>query len=170
MSTPIRFGIYYGLVSIIIALLSYYILPNPISLGIQTIVSLILTILFMVLSGLAVRRENEGILSYGNALKATFITVVVAGLIGTVFTISLIGFIDPDLALVIEDLANEFNMNIAKSFGANEEALMDLEEQQLEKRGTAITPVTMVIGFISNLVFAFILAMIVSLFVKKNPE
>lgn len=91
----LRYGIIYGLVSIVFSLVNYYVVSM--GLGTMSIISFIIMIVILVIVGRAQRQENNDILPYGEALKTTFLTGLVGVVISTLFTIILVNLIDPSL-------------------------------------------------------------------------
>ena len=164
----LRYGIIYGLVSIVFSLVIYYVIPT--GLGTLSILSIILMIVFFVIAGRAQRRENNDILPYGEALKTTFLTGMVGSIISIIFSIILLNLIDPSLVEKLTEMSLEASRSMMEAFGIPEDKMAEAMEKAEEKSINAFTPMKQLSGILQAALMAIIVAAIVSIFIKKDEK
>jgi Protein of unknown function (DUF4199) len=164
----LKFGLFYGLSSIIIQLITYYV--SDIGLLTQFILGLITVIIFMVLAGLAEKEKNNGVLSFGEAFMTTVLTGGIGLLLGTLFLMILLNVIDPGLLDVLVDKTLSSTKSMMETFGAPEDAI----SERLEKAEAEIVDQFSVFGQIKNLftgtLSLAVTAAIVSLIIRKEEK
>ena len=171
MNNPgVQNGIFVGLIVIVYNLVAWFINPELLFnwiLGL--VIGIGLYVYFMWRAGNAEKMENGGYLTFKQSLKPTFLTYVVGSLIGIIFTYILYNFIDPTLNDMMLEKAIEMGEKMVKMLGGNEEAIEKAREE-VENRGASMTIGTIIQQYLIGLIFpGFILALIVSAIVKKNP-
>ncbi len=162
----LKFGIIFGALSIILYLISYYVFPM--GMWKQLLFGFTIMIVIMVLSAREYKREHDGILPYGEALKLTFLTGFTGSLIAGIFSIILINLVDPSIVDILKEQAIESTQAMLESFGAKEDVIneaMDEIENDFESR---FTFTSQLLGNFTNAIFIVIIASIVSIFVKKD--
>ena len=130
---------------------------------------LILVFLGMVIyTGINYRKEAGGYLSYGKAFQHGYITLMVAGLVSTIFQILLYHVIDPSIPQTLTDASLEMAEEMMTSFGASGDAL----DKAMEEQRIAIPARFTVGGLLKTYGWQFvssaIISVITSIFVKKN--
>lgn len=166
--TFLKFGIFYGITSIIMQLFSFYIME--IGIGMQMILGVIMMVIFFVLAANEEKNANGGFLSYGEALKTTFLTGFIGLVISTLFLIILISLIDPGLVEILKDRTIAATQSMMESFGAPEDAISDSLDKIESDMEDAFTPGKQLLNILTSSIFALIIAAIVSIFVKKDGE
>ncbi|MEQ9403146.1 MAG: DUF4199 domain-containing protein [Cyclobacteriaceae bacterium] len=172
-ANAIKSGVILAVIGIVISLLIYLIdftifanwwyqllLMNAISIGI--------TAYF----GVTYRNENDGFLSFGKSYVYSIICLLVAGVVGTIFSILLFTVIDPELSVTLTDVIIEKTESMMAGFGAPQDAI----DEQMEKLRTDM-PENFSVGgmiksfFTGGLIMNAIIALIAALFIKKKePE
>lgn len=164
----LRYGIIYGLTSILISLISYYIIT--IGSGTQLILSFIFLTLFMVMSGKAEKQNNGDVLSYGEALKTTFLTAFIGIVISTLFTIIMINLIDPSLVDKLIQQYLDFVRWFTELFGAPEDVIEEALEKSENEIIESFTPSKQLFGSLKISIIIFFYALILSIFIKKDED
>ena len=164
----LRYGIIYGLVSIVFSLVNYYV----VSMGLSTmsIISFIIMIVILVIVGRAQRQENNDILPYGEALKTTFLTGLVGVVISTLFTIILVNLIDPSLVEKLTEMGMDAARSMMEAVGMPEDKLAEAMEKAEEESVNGFTPTRQLLGIFQSSIFVLIVAAIVSIFIKKDEK
>lgn len=175
MNHALKFGLFYGIASIAVALIQAYIFPNSLVSGISTIVSLAVPIIFMWLAGKATRDDNDGLLSFGEAMSPTFLTYLIGSLISVLFMFILYNFISPDLLLAQAEMAADMAVNMAEKIGGMAGETMSAEQldemrQQALTDGSTFSFAKAMITWLMGLIFGLILALIISAIIKRNPS
>lgn len=167
----VRFGVYYGLFSILFTLVLYLVNPSLMfDMKIGTISSILIAAIFMYLAGKAEKADNAGFLSFGEALKPTFLTYVIGSALGVLFMYILMNFIDPSLLDLQKEVAMQMVENMGKMLKANEESMEQMREQaEASQQGFGIG--TAIYTWMVSLILpGIIIALIISAIIKKNPE
>lgn len=127
----------------------------------------IVFILFMVRSGLATRKDNEGILTFGQGFSNTMFVAAIATLIVTVFTFILVKYIDPSLIEIQKEVARELSLSMMEALNAPEEEI----EKAIDKIDeTDMNPSlgTVFLGWVGHLFCGAITALVIAAVIKKN--
>ncbi|MBK6664717.1 MAG: DUF4199 domain-containing protein [Saprospiraceae bacterium] len=164
----LRYGIIYGLVSIVFSLVIYYVVSM--GLGTMSIISFIIMIVILVIVGRAQRQENNDILPYGEALKTTFLTGLVGVVISTLFTIILVNLIDPSLVEKLTEMGMDAARSMMEAVGMPEDKLAEAMEKAEEESVNGFTPTRQLLGIFQSSIFVLIVAAIVSIFIKKDEK
>ncbi len=126
-----------------------------------------LILAFVIYLGAKTYREkyNEGWLTYSEAFKIGFFVVLIVAVLSIIYQYIFLNYIDPQF--VAHQLAEAENRIL--------EARPDISDEDLKKAMDLTakftsTSVMAIMGFVSNLIFGSILALIVAIFAKKvNP-
>jgi hypothetical protein len=164
----IKFGILFGIISIVWQGLMYYLIN--ISIFSFTISFYILIFLIMIFSGLSHRSGNGNILSFGEAFRTTFFTGVFGTFISTVFTIVWVKYIDPDLVEVIVEKAVVSIQEMVNSLGTSDDNLTEAIEKIEQEMPKQFTFAGQVKAYLSGLIFIVVLASIASVFIRKEEK
>ena len=161
----LKYGIIYGLISVIFSLVYYYVIPF--GLGTMSIISFIIMIVILVIVGRTQRQENNDILPYGEALKTTFLTGFV---ISTLFTIIMVNLIDPSLVEKLTEMGMETARSMMEAVGMPEDKLAEAMEKAEEESVNGFTPTKQLLSIFQSAIFVLIVAAIVSIFIKKDEK
>ena len=166
----VKYGVYYGGASIIISLLLWLISPESLfNMGIGLAIGFGLPILFMYLSINTTKVEQEGFISFGESLKASFLTYMLGSLIGVLFTFILMNYIDPSLLEMQKEMAIKIAEDMTSMFGAPEEAMEEMREEMENQNLDTMTFGQTMLTWLSGLIFpGLIITLIMSGILKKN--
>ncbi|MBK8055076.1 MAG: DUF4199 domain-containing protein [Saprospiraceae bacterium] len=167
-SNWVKYGMYLGIITILVQLVSYYV--TPINVWMQMLLGFVIMIVLFYLAGKAEREANGGVLSYGQALKTTFLTGLTGTVISTLFSIILIQLIDPSLVEKLAEISVETARSMMEKFGMPEDQMAAALEKAEEEAANAFTPGKMLLQIVYGSIFVLIFAAIVSIFVKKNED
>jgi len=166
----VRNGLYLGLASIIWLFAAYFlyqdILFSP-SLG--WIPGILLSAIFIFMACTAERNSNNGSLNFGEAFKTGFITYAIGTLISMLFMYILFNFIDSSLIDTGKEMQLEMTRSMAEKFGANEEAIAQMEEAA-EESGNPYSLSATMLGYFFSLVLGAILSAIIGAITKRNTS
>ena len=169
MNAGVKNGLIYGVLSIILTLVMYMVNPKlMMDWKVSLLVGFGVSLFFMINAAREEKSLNDGILTYGEALKTTFTVLAVGGILGTIFAYILFNFIDPSLNDMMQQNIVETTESMMKWLGAPEEEI-DKAIEKLEENPASFTPGTAALQYIQMLFLGLIYALIVSAFVKKNP-
>ena len=167
-SSWIKYGIIYGIAGIILQLVMFYVIP----LGIwtQMLVGIAIMVVIFVLAGKAQRIENGGTLTYGEALKTTYLTGLVGTVIGGLFSLILINLVDPSLVDKLTEMAMESTRSMMETFGTPDDVSNEALEKVEEDMVSQFTPFGQLMTIFKSALFMIIPAALVSIFLKKEAD
>lgn len=166
MNNGVKWGVIGGIGIIIIDAILYFTGPKNL-LGFASYLEWIVIIPVMIKAGMDERADQGGHLTWGDALKPTFLTFVISSLFYVFFYFALFNFIDPTLADTQREVAMQAIEKMGGMIGedAMEAAVEAMDQQNF---GFGMKELFMTYGL--RLIFpGFIFAAICSLIVKKNP-
>lgn len=167
----IKYGILIAVINIIFGLL-LYIIDVALMVSIWTgILVLALNLGLVVYAGIQWRKENGGYLTFKSAFMATFLVLVVSGLIGVAFRILLFNVIDPALPEMLTDHSIEQAQAIMERFGTPEDQMDEALEKARTDAAAGFTAGGMLKGYLWSLLFFAVAALIIGAIIKKKkPE
>jgi uncharacterized integral membrane protein len=122
-------------------------------------------------AGIDYRKSIGGFLPYGKAFQHGFIILAGSGMIASLFSLVLYFVIDPELPQKLVDASLENTRAMMESFGAPEESMDEAMEKAKESTAKQFTVGGIAMSYIWIACFSAIMALISSLFVRKNqPE
>lgn len=172
-SNAIKSGIILGVITIVISLLMYLV---DYTLMVKWWYLLIFTPIIMIGAtayfGVSARNENGGYLNFGKAYIYSIICMLVASVVGLVWSILLLQVIDTELPQMLTDTAVSNQEAMMQNFGAPQDAIDEAIEKSRTDMEESMTLGGQIKGFFTtSLIFAAILSLISSLFIKKKePE
>lgn len=124
-------------------------------------------ILILIFVGLQIRKNNDGYLSFKEAIKFIFLSYAVTALIVAIGTYILYNIIDKDLSNKSFQVALQKTQEMMSKMGANEEqtnkAIADAKSKQTETNLS-----TIFLGLGLQLIWAFVKALLIALVIKKE--
>ncbi|MDF1695583.1 MAG: DUF4199 domain-containing protein [Saprospiraceae bacterium] len=165
-NTGVKNGLFLGLASTVYSHVSYMINPKMLLTGVAYL-AFIITIYFMYRAAAQERKLNEGILSFGEALKVTFLTYTIGGLIGAIYIYLMFNVIDPSLNDVMREVSVEQAESVAKFLGAEDQ--LDSLPDEMEKQNIQMSFSMVFLNYLVSLIFpGFIFALVISAITKKE--
>lgn len=166
---PIKNGIYMGGVLVALALIAYVVnstwLFHP---GLRIAAGLLVPLYFMYRTITEQRLEEEGKISFGEALKAGFIAFLVGTLIYSLFQYVLVNFIDTGLQEVAKEQMLAYMDKFAGMAGAESEELLETVRTELDKQGNLFGFGSTALSWMQGLIGGFILSAIMSAILKRS--
>lgn len=162
----LQYGILLGGISVVFALMLFFLDMHYTQDSSVGIVSIVITIAVIVLGQYNFRKDNEGFLSFGEALKLGVGIALISSIIGVIYQVLLVTVIDPDTIPKMITIAEN------QLYESNPEMSQEQIDQILEMQSKFISPEMMAaFGLIGGLFIGFIISMITGLILKRNrPE
>ena len=168
-NSGVKNGIILGIVYLIFSQVCYMINPKWILNGVAFF-GYVFVIIFMYRSAVEEKRKNEGYLSFGEALKVTFVTYIIGTLFYTIYFYLMFNVFDPSLQETMREVSIETAESFAKMLGGGEEQL-DMMHEQLESQEIQMTFSVMFLNYLIGLIFpGFVLALVISAITKKVAD
>lgn len=164
-----KYGLYYGALSIGLTLIMWLVQPELLfNTGLGFAIGFGLPLVFMFLSIKSTRDDQEGYISFGEAIKASFLTYIIGSLLAILFTFILMNYIDPSLLEMQKEQAMKMAESMSSMFGANEEMIEEMKDEMSDQMGT-FSFGQAIMGWLGGLVFpGIIFSLIMSAIMKKN--
>ena len=167
-NTGLKFGIYLGVFLSLYSLFSYLINPKWMFTG-AAYLTFLFPIIAMYFAAREERTKNEGLLSFGEGLKATFLTYVIGKLIHTIFIYLMLNHIDPSLMEVMKEVSIEQAEWVAGIVGA-EEQLDDLPDK-LDEQAFEMNFSLLFMDYLMSLIIpGFLLALVIAAITKRDND
>lgn len=162
----LQYGILLGGISVVFALMLFFLDMHYTQDSSVGIVSIVITIAVIILGQYNFRKDNEGFLSFGEALKLGVGIALISSIIGVIYQVLLVTVIDPDTIPKMITIAEN------QLYESNPEMSQEQIDQILEMQSKLISPGMMAaFGLIGGLFIGFIISMITGLILKRNrPE
>jgi hypothetical protein len=168
-SSSKNLGVIYGLINGGVAIVFTVILylggakmfVNPIAY-----LGTVLPIVVCVIGVLQIRKQHGGYLEFAEALKASFLILVIGSLLATLFHYILFNFIDVPFREALAQETAQKAEQLMRKFGAPEEKIDKAVEETLSKNNYTIGK--LLLGFVFGCIWWFIVALIVSAIVKRK--
>jgi Protein of unknown function (DUF4199) len=164
----IKYGVILGGISIILTII-LYVVDFSLMAGFKFLGLMIVVGLGMVIyAGINYRNEIGGFMPYGKAFMHGFVMLAISGLISTIFNITLYTVVDPELSQKMTDVIIQNTEEMMAGFGAPQSTIDQTTEGMRIEMPEQFTVGGFMIQYLKALIFYCIIAVITSLFVRKN--
>jgi len=170
----LKWGLYYAGIAVLYTTVLKFVSPKLLfNVPLGLLVSLVLPIVCMVISGKELRTLQDGYLSFGEALKNSILVLAVGSLISIFYEYILFNFIDTSLLELQQEAIigmGDWMTDLMEDSGVPEEQL-DEQREALREQAEAASHQTlgqMIMGWMGGVLFGFIPAAIVSAIIKKT--
>lgn len=165
-SNILQYGFLLGGISVVFALMLFFLDMHYTQESSVGIISIIITFAVIVLGQYNFRKDNDGFLSFGEALKLGVGIALISSIIGVTYQVLLVTVIDPDTIPKMITIAEN------QLYESYPEMSQEQIDQMLEMQNKFITPKMMAaFGLIGGVFIGFIISLITGLILKRNrPE
>ena len=162
----LKSGVILGVVGILISLIVYIIDPLLMIKWWFSLSSLVLFIALVSYFDIQYREMLGGFVSFKIAYIYSILTFVLAGLIGTAFSILLFQVIDPDLPQLMSEAIIEQTVEMMEGFGANQEIIDEAIEDA--DPAASFTVMGQIKSFGMVLIFYAVMSLITGAIIKRK--
>lgn len=162
-AVAIKYGLLTGLLYVVFATISY-LTESYGNFFVALLVSVVISVIGIVLALKEFRKQNDGLMSYGQGLGLGIMVSIIAGIISGLFSMLYIQFIDPGMPEKLVDAT----MEQMAAFGVDDSML----DSQREEIMASFTPLKQLTSAITNAFFSgLLLSLIIAAVMKhKRPE
>ena len=164
-NTAVLYGFINGGVSILFTVLLYLggagTFVSPIAY-----LGMVLPIVVCVIGALQIRKQHGGVLEFKDALKATFLILVIGSLIATIFQYVLFNYIDVPFREALAQVTAEKAEQFMRKLGMPDSEIDKAVEKTLNQNTYTIG--RLMLGFVFSCIGSFIIALIVSAIIKRK--
>ena len=169
----INSGLMYG---VILGLLSTTIAYGSWTMGMETFTSVSFIsklvpymIVILLIAGFQIRKQNDGTLPFKEAIKFTFLSYVIAAVIGAITTYILFNFIDKDLTNKLFQAGLEKTRALMEKFNAPQDKIDEaINKAKRDNQDTGIMKVFVGLGL--EIIWCFVLSMLISIIIRKEVK
>lgn len=170
IQSAVRFGLIWGAISVIITLLIYVVDVTFMIKWWFGLLMLAVSIGYIIYAGINYRKDIGGYMDYGPAFMHGFVTLAIAGIIGSIFNLLLYTAIDPGLPEVLTDAAVEQARSMAEGFGAPPDAAEEAANNARDQTAGQFTTMGVIKGYFIGLIMYAVLAAITGLVVRRKEK
>lgn len=161
----LTYGTLLGVLSVVLGVIMYvtnaYLDPSII----YSIIAFLVILAILVLGISGYKRDNAGYLSLTEAFKVGLGISMIAGIIGALWQLILMTFLEPDFMVQMLEMQRE---QILERFPQMSESQID-EAMEMNKKFSSPW-IMMAMAIVGNLFFGFLIALVAGLIMKnKNP-
>ncbi|MBL7865096.1 MAG: DUF4199 domain-containing protein [Cyclobacteriaceae bacterium] len=168
MSHALKHGIILGVISIILVVVCYVVAFSFMVTFKFIAIVLLICLGYVIYAGINYRNEIGGYMGYGQAFQHGILIMLVSGVLGTLFNLLLYNIVDPELGQKMTDAIIANTEEMMANFGAPQASIDQTIEGMRTEMPQQFTPVGQLIGFGKAIIGYVIIALITSLFVRKN--
>lgn len=164
----LKWAIITGVVSILIAIILYVI---DYTLMVQLKVLLISLLIYLglaIYAGIEYRNSVGGFLSYGKAWQHAMVIFAISSLISVLFNLLMYNVIDPELPAKLTEASMENTREMMVGFGAPEDQIDKALQDAKARTENQFTVGGMAMGYLIAVAVSAVMALISSIFVKRN--
>ena len=128
----------------------------------------IFIMLFGVYSIYQSKKQNSGIISFGDAFKSYFITISLGYFIGSLTTILIFVIIDPEAAKILDEEMLVMTKEMLEGFGMSKEMIAMSLEEASKKSNFSLSSISL--QYVMNIAFFSVIGLLVSLIFKNESK
>ena len=166
-----KWGLIFGAISIALTAIAYivdYSILADWKFGIFVLIGLLAATIY---AGINYRNQIGGFLEYGKAFQHGFILLAISGIISTLFLILMYTVVDTELPAKLTEVSIENAQKMMENFGMPEDQMDKALEDARKRSEGQFSAIGSIKSYGFALIFYAIVALITSIFVRKNqPE
>ena len=169
MNHDLKYGLTLGIISVVISgsiiLVDYTLMTSAWWVGFMNFA---ITITILLVAGFQLRSQQGGALPFKEAFLSTWLIIVIAGAISTVYSIIQYNVLTPELPAQIQEAIINQTASMLQNFGADDQTI-DEAVAELEGENSFSVNNLLMSFFYTSIIGGAVLAAIIGLIVKKNP-
>ena len=167
-NSGVKYGLILGIVLTFLSIVCYFVDPAYM-FYLRDYFGYAIILYFMYRSILDKKRQNEGILSFKEAVKEGFVTYIIGTFFGVIFIYVMLNYFDPTLYEVMKDVVVQRVEILSGLFSSAEPDHINELSKELDQQDIKLSLPTLFFKYLQKLIFpGFIFAAILSAFLKKE--
>ena len=163
--TILNYGLILGVVSILIGVVMYVTDMYIEKSWLGTVISILLTVVIIGYGINEFKKHNAGYLTLGQALKVGVGIALVGGIIGVIYQLIFVNFIEPDF------VENMMQLQFDKMIEQNPDMTQEQIDMSMEMGRKFSSPwITSAIAIIGSLFIGLVISLIIGLVMKKESD
>ena len=166
----VKYGIIGGLLFLLINFGAWGIGSTDTFVSVISISSFIpYLIIILIVAGLRLRKSNDNLLPFKDALKFVFVAYIIIALTEAVGNYVLYNFLDHELTAKVFEISKEKALKMMQKFGASDQQIDDsMKKMDSEARQTTFKTVFLGLGF--AIIFNFVKSLLIALVIRKEEK
>lgn len=161
-------GVILGVV-LVVLLVVFYAIDIAVLASIKfMLLSLLVSLGYVIYAGIQYRGSIGGFMGYGQALQHGFVIMAVSGLVSTAFNLVLYTVVDPALGQKMSEAIIQNTQEMMAGFGAPQQSIDETIDDMREDLADQFSVTGLLIGYGKGLIYFLIVALVSALFVRKN--
>ncbi len=166
----VKYGIIGGLIILLVTYGSWGLCTVPTFLSVSTIFNFIpYMIVILIVAGLGLRKKNDNVLTFKDALKFAFLTYVIIALTEAVGTYILYNVLDHDLTAKAFEVGKEKMVKMLQKFGTSDEKIEEAVKK-MDKDGANTDLKKIVLGTGYTLIWYFCKSLLIALVIRREQK
>lgn len=126
-------------------------------------------IVILIIVGLSLRKQNDNLLTFQNALKFAFVAYIVVAVTEAIGNYVLFNFVDHDLTAKVFEISKDKALKMMQKFGASDQQI-DEAMKKMDADSKQTTFKTVFLGLGLALVRNFCKALLIALVIRKEEK
>lgn len=170
MQVAIRYGLILGVVNILLAVFGY-IMGVEFAMSYYAIISGVVSIGAIIFVCIRIKKENQGVIKYFDAVKMVFVALMLSYVIGSSYNFVFNNFIAPEYTEQIAKESLNKAESLMESMGMPEsEVDKAMEEARVESQKSLESPfMPFLQSIMVGAVVLFVVALLAAIFVQRKP-
>ncbi|WKN31821.1 DUF4199 domain-containing protein [Porifericola rhodea] len=168
MNHDLKYGLILGIISIVISasiiIIDYSLLASAWWVG---FINFGITIAILIYAGYQLRAEMGGTLTFKEGFMSTWLIIVIAGAIATLYSILQYHVLTPELPAQIQEAIINQSASMMERFGADDQTIDEMVAE-LESDNSFSVNNLLLSFFYTSILGGAVLALIIALIVKKK--
>lgn len=168
--SAITYGVITGLIYLVLTFGAWSIGNTGTFVSITGITTFIpYVIVTLIVAGIKLRKSNNNLMSFQEALKFTFLAYVIYALIEAIGNYVLYAVIDPDLTAKVMEITIQKTMKMMEAFGASESQMEEaMAKVDAEPKFTSFKQIFLGLGL--ALIWNFVKSLLISLIIRREAK
>lgn len=166
----IKYGVIGGLIFLLINFGAWGIGSTAIFVSVIGISSFVpYVIVMLIIAGLSLRKRNNNVLTFKDALKFVFVAYIVIAITEAIGNYVLFNLLDSELTAKVFEISKEKALKMMEKFGATEEQIDDaMKKMDAEAKQTTFK--TIFLGLGTSIVWNFVKSLLIALAIRKEEK
>jgi len=169
MNHDLKYGLMLGIINVLInasiIMIDYTLLTSA---WWVSFINVAITISILLIAGFKLRSERDGVLPFKEAFLSTWLIIVIAGFLSTVYSIVQYNVLTPELPALIQDSIVNETATLLQNFGADDQTIDEAVAELQAENSFSVN--NLLESFLyTSILGGAVLAAILGLIVKKNP-
>ncbi len=170
LNEAVKYGVIAGLITLLTTFGAWGLADTGGFVSITGIVNFIpYVIIILIITGLNLRKANDNVLTFKDALKFAFAAYVIVAVIEAIGTYALYNWIDHDLTAKAFEIGKEKTLKLMQKLGASDQSIEEtVKKMDKEGMDTGFKKIFLGLGY--TLIWYFCKSLLLALVIRKEQK